>query len=139
MLLNFDKINKLAREQGKTLGSLSKEIGRSRYYLYNVRDRETAPKLLDVRRLADALHTTVEYLMDETNDPSAEPPEGFIPTENMRWNPNFDEEATAEAMATAARLATRPQGQILFSALKTASDEDIKKTIAILKALKGEE
>ena len=89
----------------------------------------------DIIKIARYLDTTVEYLTDQTDDPSNTPPEGFVETENMRWNPYYDEEAVSAAL----KLATRPQGQILFSALKTASDEDIKKTIAILKALKGEE
>jgi hypothetical protein len=129
MKVNFGKIAQLAEEQGTNLGSLSKQMGKNRYFLYNIRDRHGSIKLPDAKALAAILGTSVEFLADTTEDPAPR-----LPT-FARVEPT---PADISVLEFADLLATRPQTQVLFSALKNASDEDIAKVISILKVLKGE-
>ena len=82
----------------------------------------------DLRTLATILDTNAEYLIDESEDP----------TPRISMFADAKPAADISVLEFADMLATRPQTQVLFSALKNASDEDIAKVISILKVLKGE-
>lgn len=128
MRVNFSKIEQLAKDQGISLNALSVQMGKARYFLYNVRDQRQVIRMPDLRILATLLNTNVEYLLDGTDDPAP------------RISTFVDSKPTTDisVLEFADMLATRPQTQVLFSALKNASDEDIAKVISILKVLKGE-
>ena len=129
MKVNFGKVAQLAEEKGLTLGSLSKQMGKNRYFLYNIRDRNGSMKMPDAKALAAVLGTSVEFLSDQTDDAEAQ-----LPTFAKADTASTD----ISVLEFADLLSTRPQTQVLFSALKNASDEDIAKVISILKVLKGE-
>lgn len=63
-----NKIRRLRKEKRLTLDGLAEATGSSKSYIWELENRETAPrpsaeKLL---KIADALGTTVELLLDET-------------------------------------------------------------------------
>lgn len=128
MKVNFSKIEQLAEEQGISLNALAIKMGKNRYFLYNVRDRKQVMKMPDIRTLATILNTNAEYLLDETEDS----------TSRISTFGEVKPSSDISVLEFADMLATRPQTQVLFSALKNASDEDIAKVISILKVLKGE-
>ena len=69
-LVNIDKIKNLAKSQGIKIKYICSSLGLSETYLSNVKngkDRMTPDRLAII---ADLLHTTPEYLMDETDDPT---------------------------------------------------------------------
>ena len=134
MNCNFDKIAKLCSIRRVSLGTLALKIGRSRQYLYQVRSGTVKPKIGDMQRIAAVLGTTVEYLSDETDDPTPRATDLFSADKPI----TSEDKAFMSMMDIANMVATRPQANVLFSVLKTATDEDIKRVVAILKAVKGE-
>lgn len=72
-MVNIDKIKILAKEQGIKIKFICSQLGLSETYLSNIKngkDRMTDERL---EKIAEILHTTPEYLRDETDDPSAVP------------------------------------------------------------------
>lgn len=63
------RIKELANSQGISLSSLCKRIGKTRTYLSEIYNRGRSVPNEYVPALAEALHTTPEYLMGETDDP----------------------------------------------------------------------
>lgn len=63
------RIKELANSQGISLSSLCKKIGKTRTYLSEIYTRGRSVPNEYVPALAEALHTTPEYLMGETDDP----------------------------------------------------------------------
>ena len=69
-MVNIDKIKSLAKEQGIKIKFICSSLGLSETYLSNIKngkDRMTPDRL---EKIAELLHTTPAYLMDETDDPS---------------------------------------------------------------------
>ena len=69
-MCNIDKIKSLAREKGVKIKYICAQLGLAETYLSNVKngkDRMTQDRL---EQIADILETTVEYLTDQTDDPS---------------------------------------------------------------------
>ena len=69
-MANIDKIKELARRQGVKIKFICSSLGLSETYLSNVKngkDRMTPDRL---EKIAELLHTTPAYLMDETDDPA---------------------------------------------------------------------
>lgn len=65
-MVNIDKIKSLAKDQGIKIKFICSQLGLSETYLSNVKngkDRMTEERL---EKIADVLHTTPEYLRDET-------------------------------------------------------------------------
>ena len=76
-MVNIDKIKNLAKSQGIKLKFLCQNIGVVESYFGDVKAGrlKMTPDRLAI--IADLLHTTPEYLMDETDDPAPikkEPP-----------------------------------------------------------------
>ena len=63
------RIKELANSQGISLSSLCKRIGKTRTYLSEIYNRGRSVPNEYVPALAEALHTTPEYLMGKTDDP----------------------------------------------------------------------
>lgn len=76
--MNVNKIKSLAKDQGIKIKFICSQLGLSETYLSNVKngkDRMTEERL---EKIADILHTTPEYLRDETDEPSAAPDPTWI-------------------------------------------------------------
>lgn len=67
---NISRVIDLSKNQGISLSSLCKRIGKTRTYLSEIQTRGRTIPLEYIPTLAEALHTTPEYLMGETDDPS---------------------------------------------------------------------
>ena len=66
---NINRIILLAKEQGVSLASICKRIGKNRTYLSEIQTRGKAVPKEYIEEIANALHTTPAYLMGETDDP----------------------------------------------------------------------
>ena len=76
-MVNIDKIKNMAKSQGIKIKFICSSLGLSETYLSNVKngkDRMTPDRLAII---ADLLHTTPAYLMDETDDPTPIKKESF--------------------------------------------------------------
>ena len=69
ILSNITRDIDISKNQGNTLSSLCKRIGKTRTYLSEIQSRGRTIPLEYIPTLAEALHTTPEYLMGETDDP----------------------------------------------------------------------
>lgn len=127
MKVNFGRIEQLAERKGVSLNALAQQMGKNRFFLYNARTSGNM-KFPDIEKLASLLETSWEELVEE--------PEKV--TSSISSLTRTSTTTDISVLEFADMLATRPQTQVLFSALKNASDEDIAKVISILKVLKGE-
>lgn len=76
----IDRIIALSKEQGVSLSSLCKKIDKTRTYLSEIASRRRDVPVEYIPALAEALHTTPEYLKGETDikeKPSGENVEGL--------------------------------------------------------------
>ncbi len=116
-MLNESRVKSKAKLKGISMRSLSVALGKQEYFLYGVFQGKTHATSVEIERLAELLDTTPAYLEGETDSP--------------------DIVRNTEEFVDIYRLVNnRPSTKLLFSALKNATDEDIKQTIAILEALK---
>lgn len=116
-MLNSSRVKSKAKLKGYALTDLAVLLGRQKFYLYSALKGECKPTRAEIEKLAEILDTTPAYLEGETDTP--------------------DIVRNTEEFVDIYRLVNnRPSTKLLFSALKNATDEDIKQTIAILEALK---
>ena len=73
VLVNIDKIKILAKEQGIKIKFICSQLSLAEGYLSNVQSGKTVMTDERLEKIAEILHTTPEYLRDETDDPSAAP------------------------------------------------------------------
>lgn len=72
-IVNYNKIKELAKSQGVSFAYINRLLNKSRYYMnYCIRDNAN---LADdqIAIIAEALHTTPEYLTDQTEQKEKEP------------------------------------------------------------------
>lgn len=69
-MVNLDKIKSLAKEQGKKLSYLTSQIGVPHTYFADLNRHKRDMPLDRLKKIADLLGTTVEFLRDETDDPA---------------------------------------------------------------------
>ena len=69
-MVNVQKIKDLAKSQGISLAFICADLGIVRSYFHNVAYGKTTITDDRLERIARILHTTPEYLKDETEDPS---------------------------------------------------------------------
>ena len=105
--------------KGYTQEKLSKIIGVSRSAVAVWETGDSQPDNNTLATLADILDVTTDYLLGREDSP------------NLPYDPD-----TVAAMEEAF---DRPEMRALFSVSKNATREDIEKTIAIIKALKGDD
>lgn len=116
-MLDYQRLRERAKEKRIGLTTLGESLGKSKYYLYDVESKGVRITKDMIEQLAEMLDTTPAYLEGETDSP--------------------DIVRNTEEFVDIYRLVNnRPSTKLLFSALKNATDEDIKQTIAILEALK---
>lgn len=70
MKINTDKIKTLCKKKGVSVSFLCKKVGQGPYYLNDVKRRNGHIPAERLSVFADILNTTVEYLTDQTDDPS---------------------------------------------------------------------
>ena len=83
-MANVDKIKGLAKEKGISITHLCTAVGQGPYYLNDVKKEKCKMPMERLTVIADILGTTVEYLTDQTDDPSKKEKPSFISDET--WN-----------------------------------------------------
>ncbi len=69
-MVNIDKIKKLAKDQGISITFVCNAVGQGPYYLNDVKRRGADIPDERLKIVADILHTTPEYLRDESEEKS---------------------------------------------------------------------
>jgi transcriptional regulator with XRE-family HTH domain len=72
-IINYNKIRELAKQQGISLASINSRLGKSRYYLNAAIHDNIKLQPDQIAIIAEALHTTPEYLTDQTDQKEKEP------------------------------------------------------------------
>lgn len=72
-MVNITKIKALAKQSGIKTGYLCEQLGVNHTYLSNVATGKNSMSDERICKIAEILHTTYEYLTDQTDDPA--PPE----------------------------------------------------------------
>lgn len=67
-MFNLDRFKAMCKERGVNQSALFRAVGKDEFYGSNLRRMKNVP-MEYVRVWADALRTTPEYLMGETDDP----------------------------------------------------------------------
>lgn len=119
------KLRTLRKRKGMTQRELAADLGvaLSTIAMWETANRE--PDLATIRKLAEYFSVSIEELINDEIE---------IGYENytLKKNARFDE----EIITLRNMLHSRPEMQALFSVSKSASKEDIEKTIRIIEALK---
>ena len=94
-----DKINLLRKERGLTLDQLAEKTDSSKGYIWELENRETKkPSAEKLQKIADALSTTTEFLLDEKKK---KPDETVIEQAFFRKFRQMDEEDQKKLMQIA--------------------------------------
>ena len=109
------KIKEFRKAAGLTQKDLGEIVGASPVSIHFYENGTQSPDVPMLKKLADALCTSVDALVDH-NQPSDNEEWEF--RESMRNNPNF---------------------RLLFSAAKTAKPEHLRAAAAVLQSLKGDD
>lgn len=80
-LFRYDRMNELAKEQGVKKAHLCRLMGKSPYYLRDAEKNKTDIDGENLRIIAEALHTTPEYLSSLSDDPHPETAEPISDTQ----------------------------------------------------------
>lgn len=119
------KLRTLRKRKGMTQRELAADLGvaLSTIAMWETANRE--PDLATTRKLAEYFSVSIEELINDEIE---------IGYENytLKKNARFDE----EIITLRNMLHSRPEMQALFSVSKSATKEDIEKTIKIIEALK---
>ena len=119
------KLRTLRKRKGMTQRELAADLGvaLSTIAMWETANRE--PDLATIRKLAEYFSVSIEELINDEIE---------IGYENytLKKNARFDE----EIITLRNMLHSRPEMQALFSVSKSATKEDIAKTIRIIEALK---
>ena len=119
------KLRTLRKRKGMTQRELAADLGvaLSTIAMWETANRE--PDLATIRKLAEYFSVSIEELINDEIE---------IGYENytLKKNARFDE----EIITLRNMLHSRPEMQALFSVSKSATKEDIEKTIKIIEALK---
>ena len=69
-MLNYDRLNDLIKKSGIKKAAICERLGRNYYYLRDAQKTNANISDKDLAIIASILHTTPEYLRDETDDPA---------------------------------------------------------------------
>ncbi len=119
------KLRFLRKKKGMTQRELAGELGvaLSTIAMWETANRE--PDLATIRKIAEYFSVSIEELIND------EVELGYNGS-SLKNNARFDE----EIISLRNMLHSRPEMRMLFSVSKSASKEDIEKTIKIIEALK---
>ena len=115
-MVDYDRLIGKAKEKGLSLSFLSQSVGMSRYYLNNCKISNTNIPEAKLQIIARHLGVSTAWLRGE-DDASAP----------------MDE---VDLVLLLSEFRYRPECQLLFSTLRTASPDDVRKAVAIIDALK---
>ena len=68
-MVNYDKIKILSKKQGVSYAHINRRLNKSPEYLRNCASKNIKLSPEQISIIAEALHTTPEYLTDKTDDP----------------------------------------------------------------------
>ncbi len=66
------RINKLRKQQGRTLQELADKTGSSKSYIWELENKSIRPGADKLSKIADVLGTTADYLLSKTTPMDAE-------------------------------------------------------------------
>ncbi len=72
-MVNINKIKRLSKEKGIKQGFLCSQLGMTYAYLNDVAKGKSTMSEERIKKIADVLGTTYEYLTDQTEDPNPHP------------------------------------------------------------------
>ena len=108
------KIKEFRKAAGMTQEELGNKVGASAVSIHFYENGKQSPDVEMLIKLADALNTSIDALLDHNQDTGNEEWEF---REKMRNNPNF---------------------RLLFSAAKTAKPEHLRAATAVIQSFKGD-
>ena len=68
-MVNLVKLKELIKKQGVTQVFICRALNKNTYFMNDLWNGKTSLKPAEVKIVADILHTTPEYLTDQTDDP----------------------------------------------------------------------
>ncbi len=107
------KIKELRKLHGLTQEELGKIVGASNVSISLYENDQQSPDVTMLKKLADALHTSVDELIDHNQ---AEADDEWVLRDKLRNDPNY---------------------RMLFSVAKSATPDALKAATAVLQSLKG--
>ncbi|MGN1409817.1 MAG: helix-turn-helix domain-containing protein [Eubacteriales bacterium] len=126
-MVNVTKIKELAKAKGIKIGYICEQLGVNHTYLANVASGKNTMSEERIYHVAQILGTSLEYLVDITDDPDPRYMQKLIQT---------TQEKLVSVMANRASALSSDDAQTLLNVLEQ-SDEDFAKTLAVLKAMQG--
>ena len=124
----YERFEQLLQKYGITAYKVAKEAGVTQTSLSNWKSGRNNPSISTLKKIADYFGVSLGYLMGtENEEPNA------IDKEN---NPIVLDDDALELLED---LKNRPEMRTLFQVSRKASKEDILKTVAIIKTLKGDD
>lgn len=69
-MINLERLRTLSKEKGLSLSYICSQLGVARVYFIDVERHNRAIPEDRMKKIADLLGTTVEYLTDESDDPA---------------------------------------------------------------------
>lgn len=116
----YDSLAKLLKERDISWYKLGKDTGISQQTIHNWRIGRNEPGREALNKIAEYLGVSVDYLVSGREEPP----------QPKEFNNKLD--------AMKEELRRRPDKRILFDAMDGATEEDIKRVVAIIEALKKE-
>ena len=103
----FERIDTLAKKQGKTVKVIAKEANLSENAIYAW--KKTKPKAEDLALVADRLHTTIDYLLGREEMPVVKEPidlADLVDENKVDWDEwvSFDGKPLTDEVKTAFKL-----------------------------------
>ena len=117
-MFRFDRFNELLKVQGKSKAHIGRLLGKTQFYMRDKQKNQSDFKPYQVAIIAEDLHTTPEYLMGETDDPS-------IPSETDVFAAYLDD------------LRQRPETRTLLEATRGMTREQVEKMAEFAMMLRG--
>lgn len=126
-MVNVTKIKELAKSKGIKIGYICEQLGVNHTYLANVASGKNTMSEERIIHVAQILGTSMEYLVDITDDPDPSFMQKLIET---------TQEKLVSVMMKRASALSSDDAQVLLDVLEQP-DEDFAKTLAVLKAMQG--
>ena len=128
-MVNINKIKELAKSKGISITYICEQFGTSRGYLNDVARGKNSMSEERIRKVAEILGTTYEYLTDQTDDPL--PP----PAQLADMAESLEERIVHEVMY---KLAEMPEEQKeTLSSLLKLPDAEFKRALDMLNLMWG--
>ena len=120
-MFDYDRFEQLRASRGINKKFISGALGRSPTLCQDWKQRKSQPSPAQLRRVADILGTTPEYLTGESDDPVPDPAD----------------KAELERLLSALR--EREDMRMLFKVAENATPGDIRQAVKIIEALRRDD